>query len=433
MTRPLLELLAATVLWVATARAGRTDNVPAQFGAWEGLNGYFLTGAALAADTNGDGSADTRLTSTSFDVTAVNFPPTATLVSAYLYWGGTQTESGTADLSVGLAIPGLASRDVTADVVYFSDGGSMSYDMFLSRADVTTLFPSTGAAIIGRYTVDNYVGSITNRSTDNASTALLLVFEDPAAPRRRIVAHDGLLTMERSSHLVSPTGFDASASPAATLAYYTLDGDIGNPTDAEHVRVTGQPSGLSVLAEDSLNPRDNPMNRTINTALPPQTGTVGVDIDRFDISAAVASHDSSLDIRYGANTDKWWLALSVAEMTLSSQCVACDLNVDGTIDNGDFALWTAYYGASSASGVLIGDLNADGRVGLRDLIQLRAHLGETVVHFPSPEAGAAVPEPSTLLGLLLTGVLIAVAAKKKATAVEKAPPRSGKVRETSRR
>jgi hypothetical protein len=397
MNRPPLLLLAASMIWLTAVQSGRADADPALLAAWEGRNGYFLGGAALATDSDGDGSADTRLTSASFDVTTADVPPTATLLNAYLYWGGTQAQNGSADLSVRLSTPLADPVDVTADVVHFADGGSESYDMFLVRADVTSLLPTSGAAIAGRYTVDNYVGAIADRSTDNASAALLLIYSDLAARRRRIVAHDGLLTMERSAHVVSVSELDGSALPAATLAYYTLEGDIGNPTDAEHVQVIGQPSGRSVIVEDAQNPRDNPMNRTIGTASAPQTGIVGVDIDRFDISAAVARHDSSLDVVYSANSDKWWLALSVAEVALSSQCVACDLDLDGTIGHADLAILAANYGASSATQALFGDLNFDGRVGLRDLMQLRSEFGEAVLHLPSPAPDVAVAEPATFL------------------------------------
>src|SRR5262245_43738524 len=100
MSRPPLAICCAIVFGLVTVRTGLADFAPTLLASWEGYNGYFLTGAPLAADTDGDGSADMRLSSVSFEITAANVPAAATLVNAYLYWGGTQSNNGSADLSV---------------------------------------------------------------------------------------------------------------------------------------------------------------------------------------------------------------------------------------------------------------------------------------------------------------------------------------------
>src|SRR5687767_14726284 len=105
MTRPARAILTAIAFGLTAAPTCPADTIPALFAAWEGRNGYLLRGTALATDTDGDGSADTRLTSASFDVTAADIPATATLVNAFLFWGGTQTENGSDDPSVRLTIP----------------------------------------------------------------------------------------------------------------------------------------------------------------------------------------------------------------------------------------------------------------------------------------------------------------------------------------
>jgi hypothetical protein len=205
------------------------------------------------------------------------------------------------------------------------------------------------------------------------------------------VVHDGLLTMERSTHTISVSDLDTSTTSPATLAWYTLEGDLGGtPREDERVVVTARPGGEELAISDGINPGNNPMNRTINTSAPPLEDVIGVDIDRFDITAALSLHDTSVDIRYSANSDKWWLALNVVEVGLASGCAACDLNVDGGIDSLDLAIWTPYLGSTSSDDPLVGDFNGDGRVGLRDLIHLRSHFGDLITHSP-----ATIPEPRT--------------------------------------
>jgi hypothetical protein len=368
------------------------------------------------------------LSQVSFAVASEDIPPSARLLNAYLYWGGTQSDGGNPDSSVELTTPGGAALTVAADRSYWSDGGSMSYDMFLSRAEITTQLPVNGADLVGLYRVGGYSGLLGDRPIANASTALLLVFEDSTAPSSRIVAHDGLLTMERSTHTISVTELDASTSLAATLAWYTMEGDLGGtPREEERVSVTGRPGGAGLIISDGINPSNNPMNRTINTIDPPQEDMIGVDIDRFDIGSALSQHDSAVDVRYSANSDKWWLALSVVEVGRASGCAACDLNVDGVIDVHDFAIWTPYLGSTSATAPMVGDFTGDGRVGIRDLAYLRAHLGEAVLHTAAAGFAPSVPEPSTwlLAALAMMGLRVGgfrAGPKNKTTAEERLHP-----------
>ena len=415
MKRTFWAGLAAMAWFGALPVSSPADVVPTPFASWEGPTGYVLTGASLAMDTDGDSAANQMLPLVNFAVTPDDVPSSARLLNAYLYWGGTQSQGGIPDPSVELTIPGGAMLTIDADRSYWSDGGSMSYDMFLSRAEITDRLPLSGADLVGGYAVGGYSGLLGNRPIANASTALLLVFADSTAPNRWIVAHDGLLTMERSNHTIAVTDFDASTASPATLAWYTLEGDLGGtPREEERVTVIGTPGGAGMVVTDGVNPSNNPMNRTINTVAPPQEDMIGVDIDRFDISTAISQHDTALDIRYSANSDKWWLALSVVEVGLASGCAACDLNVDGMIDASDLAIWTPYFGSASTTVPPVGDFNGDGRVGLRDLAHLRAHLGEGVLQSTAASAAPAVPEPSTCALVAMAILASRICPKRKA-------------------
>lgn len=288
----------------------QADVTITQFGSWSGRNDFYITGAPLALDTNADDSVDTLVPSASFVISSSLVPTGATLLNAYLYWGGSFTNAGSPDTSVRLTVPGGSPTTISADVTHLSDAGAASFDVSLSRADVTSLI----GTVTGTYTVDNYTGLIGTNSAESASTALLLVYADPAAPHRTVMAQDGLVTMVTSTQTISFSGFDVAASPTGSLAYYTMDGDSTGVGGTEQVGVTGNLGGLSLVLSDSLNPSTNPMNHTINTTSPSQTGTIGVDIDRYDISSALSLHDSSLDVLYSANSDKWWLGVNVVSV-----------------------------------------------------------------------------------------------------------------------
>ena len=235
----------------------------------------------------------------------------ATLEHAYLYWAGTQAEDAGADSAISLTVPGGSLSSVSADACYGSDGGSSSYDMHMCRADITSLL--SGGSVTGTYTIDGYAGLINDGPTDNASASLLLVYSDASLANGSVNVYDGLLTMVNSTQNISLSGFTAPDSPTGSLTYYTMEGDLTG-SGTEQVVVTGTGGGTLTLS-DTLNPSTNIMNRTINTTSPTQTGVIGVDIDRYDISSALAAGDTSLDIDYSAGTDKWWLGVNVVQVS----------------------------------------------------------------------------------------------------------------------
>ncbi len=82
-----------------------------------------------------------------------------------------------------------------------------------------------------------------------------------------------------------------------------------------------------------------------------------------------------------------------------------DINLDGTVNRTDAALFGRYYGMSSGGTWTTGDFDLDGAVTWLDLALLQAHLGQSIALSPS----SAVPEPSGVL-LLAFGVFTATIA-----------------------
>jgi len=286
---------------------------------WSGSMDFFATGASMAIDgPDADTNVDTLAQPATVSVPASKIPAGSTLVQAFLYWSGTIPNAdclppGKFDADVAFTPPGASqSTMVVADTCYCSDAGASSYDVQVCRADVTALLGASGAPLIGDYTVDGFDASIGNGATDNASFSIVLVFKHPSLPPRDIALYDGVETLSSSTVSFSLSGLNVDTPAQGDLTWYTIEGDIGGGSPgAEQVVVTGVPGGGSLILQDADNPANNPMNRTINTTEPPQTGTIGVDIDRFDISAALTPGDTAVDMLYSANTDKWWIAYNI--------------------------------------------------------------------------------------------------------------------------
>ena len=237
-------------------------------------------------------------------------PSGATLQAAYLYWGGDHRGAGVEDDCAGgpptygsglntdeitFTAPGEPSALITAEAAYCEPGAG-SYDLRVFRADVTAHI----STIAGTYTVEDYAGPngrTSGNSTDNASTALLLVYEVSSIAPRRVVLFDGLrVLIAGASETTTFTGLDVDSTPEATLTMWALEGDdCASCTDSVQVDGNGATNGPITLS-DAYNDPTNIFNGTINTSTPAQTGLAGVDIDEFDISAGLDARDTSIDV-----------------------------------------------------------------------------------------------------------------------------------------
>lgn len=319
---------------------------------WEGTIDYFIIGAPLAAD--GTDSDTTRVDHldqpASVDVTGTDIPAIATVLAAYLYWGGTiadRSDCSTTDAiddEVVLTVPGSAATTVTADECYCEGGdGVSSYDIQACRKEITSLLTS---GLIGTYTVDEFAARAANGSTDNASFAVVLVFEDAnTLSPRRVALYDGLEVLYEGTRTMNLTGLDVDNPADGDIAWYVLDGDVGG-TGPESVELSGTPGGASTTVYDAVNPATNPMNRTINTTSPPLTDVIGTDVDKLDASAGLTPGDTSVVMTYTAGGDKYWVVVNVVGINVYRSHIADSLS---------HKTWTLHVDADSSSSITPGD------------------------------------------------------------------------------
>jgi hypothetical protein len=274
---------------------------------------YFATGESLGSDTNGDGQMDTLTQPSTVTVGVSDLAADAVLVKAFLYWAASvqETQSGPCadvfDDEVFLTPPGGSAIPVTADLFHCSDTLTGSIDMHVYRADVTSHISS----LVGDYTVHGVAAVIANGSIHNASFSIVLVFSAPSLPWRQVQIHDGLQTLSNGDATLTYSGLDIVSPASGKLTWYVLDGDVA-PGTTELVEIDGIPGAAGkVSLGDAFSPQGDVMNHTINTQDPVVTDSVGVDIDEFDVSAALSVGDISAQVKYITGPDMWWLAYSV--------------------------------------------------------------------------------------------------------------------------
>ena len=343
---------AAVLLCSSVAHA---DEPIVQRQTWSGHLGFFASGAPLAvdgpdADTT---SVDQLAQPATVQVPAADLPPGAQLIAAYLYWGSSIPNSECADItdiddSVDLSAPDSALVPIVADDCFCSVAGSMAYDVQLCRSDITASITT----LEGEYAVSELDALISNETTHHASFSLVIVYWAPELPPRRVALYDGLLTMANDTNveeIITLGGLDIDDPAVGDLTWYVLEGDEGG-SSGEGAEVTGLPGGAQLTLADAINPAGNPMNHTINTTTPVQTESLGVDIDRFEIDAALDPSDDAVQLRFTAGIDKWWLAYGIvgvnvfepvlADLSGKGWMLRDDADGDGSPSSGDTIRFT---------------------------------------------------------------------------------------------
>lgn len=334
MSHPrITSMLYAFALVVGTLGTAYADEPVIARATWDGRFHAHIAGAALAIDTDADGNVDSLIQPAPLPLSTGHWPAGATVERVYLYWGGTRTQpaaGGTPapDSSVSLTGPGGDSAVVQAEAFYYSDGGAASYDVWVCRANVTQLFAAHSQPLSGAWLLSGYQGLVNDNASDHAAAALVVVASHPGFPVRRITLFDGNRTVQSSADTLNWSA--PGPVVAGHLTFFTLEGDPG-ASSTERVSVS-TPGGTALVLSDTLNPANNPMNQTINTSFPAQTGTIGVDVDRFSIDSALTGTDSGVEVVFSGGSDKWWLAAFVLEGELLQ---LADTDADGVPDSLD--------------------------------------------------------------------------------------------------
>jgi uncharacterized repeat protein (TIGR01451 family) len=276
----------------------------------EGPYDYVVTGNSLRSESNTGNACNVNATA-DFNLT---IPTGASVVAAYLYWGGSDF-SGATDNAVQFRRPGT-DVNVTADATpvtdtYDNNGDLLRY--FGAYKDVTTLMAGSGAYGIGNLTVDQgdpYCGV----QGVAAGWALFVVYQQTGLPIKRIQLRHGLLAFRQATEQVALNGFLGSNVPSAKVTFLLYEGDpdiAGTGAFPEQLLFNGAPF------TDAINSAANPFNSTVNTPAPGRTNVYGLDLDTYDASSFFTPRARSANVALTAGNDMVVLQVILTALSVS--------------------------------------------------------------------------------------------------------------------
>jgi hypothetical protein len=271
------------------------------------------SGNALNNNNYVMGYVDVDADATTFDSSSatVSLPAGSTVLWAGLYWAA-DTTPGTS----GVAAPTPASRGTVrlkagagayqtvtaapADVL-----ASVSQaNRYRGFADVTTAVAAAGS---GTYTVANVQAGTGNDRF--AGWALLIAYRDTTQAVRGLHVYDGLGTVDATHTFqttVAPFHTPVSPAPVTTkVGLLSFEGDAGLANETATFN--------AVALTDALNPANNAMNSTIESAgtaftakSPNYANQLGMDLDVFPNLGALTNNQTSASL-YFSSTNEYYM------------------------------------------------------------------------------------------------------------------------------
>ncbi|MEV7289551.1 DUF3344 domain-containing protein [Streptomyces sp. NPDC093252] len=238
----------------------------------------------------------------------VRLPDGAQVTYARLYWGGNllagERRPARDTARVLLAAPGGGYGEVLADTAV-GRRTARGADAYQASADVTRQVRAGGA---GLWTVAQ-VGAARGRSASGtwAGWTLVVAYEHPAEPLRRLTLWDGFEALDRAGHEIRVTGLGAPAGATGQVGLVAYNG----------ARATG-PDTLAVSADrrapaplgDASNPYEDVLNSTVTGTPgrrePAFEQTLGYDSDVFELGRALERGGDQLAFRLVSQPDAAW-------------------------------------------------------------------------------------------------------------------------------
>ncbi len=314
LRRAALASLLALLALPAPAAARVAGQPHAPYAAHRVIGGVTFTGNTLMTQSVFAPQVNANLLDASRgDVRDVPFD--GELEAAYLFWSG--SVEGQPDRQVTLTAADGAALAVDADRCVEVDELGGFYNC---RADVTPLLAEHPGddRWNGTYTVGDVEASVglvrRNGSCRNpncqakyAGWSLVLVYRAPrSGTLRDVFLHDGFRYLNEDDEpgidQFDIGGFDFPEGGQATLAFFGLEGDsfLGvPPQDTDPIQPCATCFDFLEFAgtrlEDALNPAGNVFNSSS-----PGGFTLGLDLDRFDVSDLLAPGQGQARIRVGS-------------------------------------------------------------------------------------------------------------------------------------
>jgi uncharacterized repeat protein (TIGR01451 family) len=268
---------------------------------------FVATGGSLRTQPS---TGDACAVGTSSSQALSGIPAGASIVAAYLYWGGS---GSTADTSVTLNGVGVTAQRTFATT--FNNGGT-NFPYFGGFADVTSRIAGNGTLTFSGLTVTTgapHCGS----SAVLAGWSVIAIYGSPSERLRAVNVYDGLSYFRGSALTLNPDGFRIPPSNYdGRMAIVAWEGDPGNSTplngfsEALSFNGTTVDDGIVVAGSD---PTIQPYDGTVNTA--GAANTYGVDVDTFNVTSLLSPGQTSATTQFSAGGDLVLLAAQVVSAT----------------------------------------------------------------------------------------------------------------------
>lgn len=272
------------------------------FERFNGLFDYSTTGDSFRIPSNVN---ECNIAATRPGVTLTSqVPPTARVRSAYLFWA----HSGfNPDNEVT-----FEGQNVTASIVNGSFiGNSPSYGMV---ADVTNIIQNIPIVDLSTNLFEMEDLNINNGSPFCEGTvvfggwSLMVFYTEPSLPASSIVLFNGFDGRQNDSESYTLDGFFAIGNANAKTSTLSWEGDVGLANN-ELLSITTSSGTTTVLNGDGDNNGtiNNPFNSTVfdntNSSNIINRTTLGLDLDTFDISSAIAQGETSATTNVNVGQD----------------------------------------------------------------------------------------------------------------------------------
>lgn len=314
----LLAGCAIVALAVVPLTASAQQTPITRFARFTGTINFVATGGSLRTQPN---TGDSCAVGASSAQTLAGIPAGASIVAAYLYWGG----SGNVDANVTLNGQAVAAqRTFTAT---FNNGGT-NFPYFGGFADITSRISGNGTLTFSGLTVQTgapHCGS----SAVVAGWSVVAIYGSPSEKLRAVNVFDGLQFFRGNNLLLNPDGFRIPPTNFdGRMTVVTWEGDPGNSTPlngfSEVLRFNGTAVDDGIVVPGS-DPVIQPYDGTVNSA--GVATSYGVDVDTFDVTSLLAPGQTSATTEYSAGGD---LVLLTAQIVSATSEPVVDLSLTKT-------------------------------------------------------------------------------------------------------
>ncbi len=355
----LLAALSLGLSLVPTAQAAFNNTTPR--GSFAGNINYVATGGSLRLYADGTGTpANATCQVGTSSSNPLTLPAGATVVAAYLYWGGS---GPTVDATVT-----FQGNSITADATFTDTFQPTVYNLsfFGGFKDVTSIVKASGS---GTYTFANETVQTTDitggtgqaycsNSAVQAGWALIVIYSLATENNRVINVYDGLQDFYGDSITTSPSNFKVPTTPIdgkTTVVTWEGDPDNSGTLNGFSEQLTFNGNSLT----DTCDPAGNIYNSTINTLTCTGNATTddayyGVDIDTYNVSGFLAAGNTSAALVYSSGAD---LVLLAAQVISTTNVPVADLSISKTNasdfiagSNGTYTLTVTNNGPATTSG-----------------------------------------------------------------------------------